>query len=125
MSKKATATYKALMQKIAEHGWTEVEEIDLPFTHGRTIKRERTLIVLEMIYRKALEGNLQAAEYYLDRMLGRPKESLNLTNGADLIGEKSDQELISEIAGIIKSVRQRLDDKPDKDREGETGEPGN
>ena len=43
-------TYKQLLQKIADHGCTEVEETDLGWSAGKVIKSERVLILLEMLY---------------------------------------------------------------------------
>jgi len=98
-------TYKQLLQKIADHGCTEVEETDLGWSAGKVIKSERVLILLEMLYTKGKDGSISAAMYYLDRMLGKPKESLNLTNGADLIGKLTDEQLIDKISGLIKGAR--------------------
>lgn len=100
--------YKDLLKKIGEHGAKEVEEI-LELETGqaqRTMKAERVLIILEMLYNKAVRGNnIAAAQLYLDRILGKPKESLNLTNSGDLIGKISDGELIDKITAIIKATR--------------------
>lgn len=97
--------YKKLVEKIAEHGSTEVEEVDLSWAEGRVITSSRVLIVLEMLYTKAVKDkNYSAAREYLDRMLGKSKESLTLTNGSDLISKISDEELTTKIAAIIKST---------------------
>ena len=98
-------TYKQLLQKIADHGTTKVEETELGWNNNQVLKRERVLILLEMLYSKGKDGCMHAAMYYLDRMLGRPKESLNLTNGADLIGKLTDEQLIDKISGLIKGAR--------------------
>ena len=99
-------TYKKLLDKIAEHGSTEVEELDLSWAGERAIVGERVLIVLEMLYYKAvIDRNYSAAKEYLDRMLGKSKESLTLTNGSDLISKISDEELAEKITAIIKSTQ--------------------
>jgi hypothetical protein len=107
-------TYKILVDKIAAHG---TEQVDLEFaswTKERIIGRERVLIVLEMLYQKATaENNLGAAKEYLDRMLGRSKESLTLTNGSDLISKLSDEELTDKITRIIKATREGAAGKAD------------
>ena len=100
-------TYKKLLDKIAEHGSTEVEELDLSWAKGRSIVASRILIVLEMLYYKAVEDkNYSAAREYLDRMLGKSKESLTLTNGSDLISKISDEELARKVAAIIKYTKE-------------------
>ncbi len=97
-------TYKKLQKKLAEHGSTEVEEIIITPTGEKVIKASRVLIVLEKMYNQyILDGTLRAGEIYLDRMLGKPKESLNLTNGSDLIGKLSDDQLLERISKIFKA----------------------
>ncbi len=99
-----TENYKKLFDKIAGHGSQEVEEIDLGWTEERTITGERIIIVLEMLYYKAVKDrNYSAAKEYLDRMLGRAKESLTLTNGSDLISKLSDEELAAKVTAILES----------------------
>ncbi len=100
-------TYKKLLDKIAEHGSKEVEELDLSWCEGRVLSGSRILIVLEMLYHKAVQDkNYSAAREYLDRMLGKSKESLTLTNGSDLISKISDEELAAKVAAIIKSTKE-------------------
>ena len=102
-----TETYKAILKKIAEHGSTVIEEPEVEI-HGHAMRAERILIALEVVYQKGVKDkNLGALMYYLDRLLGKPKESLNLTNGADLIGKLTDQQLIERIDGLIETVRER------------------
>ena len=99
-----TENYKQLFEKIADHGAQEVEEIDLGWTLERTITGSRVLIVLEMLYYKAVKDrNYSAAKEYLDRMLGKAKESLTLTNGSDLISKISDEELATKVTAILES----------------------
>lgn len=98
-------TYKKLIEKIAGHGTQVVSELELPW-HPGEIRQERVLIVLEMLYNKAVnDKNYSAAREYLDRILGRAKESLTLTNGSDLISKISDEELAEKITAIIKSTQ--------------------
>lgn len=97
--------YDKLREKIAEHGTTEVEELDLPWAQGRAIKASRVMIVLEMLYYKAKEGDKAAANQFLDRTLGKPKESLNLTDESGVFGKLSDNELTRKIATIIESTK--------------------
>jgi len=102
-----SATFKKLLKKIAEHGAQEDEVIAQTPTGEVVIKNSRILIVLELMYNKFVQsGTLKAGEIYLDRMLGKPKESLNLTNGSDLIGKLSDDELTERISKIIKAQRE-------------------
>jgi len=99
-------TYKKLIEKIAAHGTEVVEELELEWHEGKALRGERVLIVLEMLYYKAVQDrNYSAAREYLDRILGRPKESLNLTNGSDLISKISDEELAAKITAIIESTQ--------------------
>ena len=112
--KAGSETYKDIMQAIAEHGSEVVEVVSPSYLDGKTIKKERVLIVLEMLFQKASQsGNLGAAQQYLDRMLGRPKESLNLTNGSDLISKLSDEELTDKITSIIETAREGAAGKAD------------
>jgi hypothetical protein len=99
-------TYKKLQKKMAEHGSQEVEEMILTPTGQKVVKASRVLIVLDSLYNKfIMDGSLKAGEMYLDRMLGKPKESLNVTNGSDILGKLSDDELIEKISGILKAHR--------------------
>lgn len=103
----ATDTYKALLKKIAEHGSTKVEELTVE-VDGRAMKSERILIALEVIYQKGVrDKNLGALMYYCDRLLGKPKESLNLTNGSDIIGKLSDDQLLERLTTLIETARER------------------
>lgn len=103
-TKTETGRYKDLLKKISSFGTEVIEEVDLPWLPDQVVKRERILILLDMLYHKATrEQSIQAAREVLDRLLGKPKESLNLTNGSDLIGKLSDDELIEKIAGIFKA----------------------
>ena len=59
-----TNKYKDIMDKIAGHGSEEVEVDDPKWnTKQQVIKRERILIVLEMLFQKATsgDGNIGAA----------------------------------------------------------------
>jgi len=100
----ARATYKKLLEKIAEHGSTEVEELDLGWNNNEAMKAERVIILLEMLFKKGTEGSISAAQYYLDRILGKPKESLNLTNGTDLIGKLTDDQLLEKVRSLLKAT---------------------
>jgi len=101
----ASENYKQLLKKIAEHGSTVVEVIDLEWDEGRSVKSERVLILLEMLFKKGTKGSITAAVYYMDRLLGKPKESLNLTNGADLIGKLTDDQLLEKISNLLEKSR--------------------
>ena len=106
MSSRAAETYKQLKAKIAEHGTEVVTEEDLSWYGGRSLTQSRTLIVLEMLYQKAVhEGDKGAAQQFLDRTLGKPKESLNLTDESGVFGKLSDDELAERITTIIKSAQ--------------------
>jgi len=99
-------TYKKLIEKIAGHGTEVVEELDLPWHEG-AIRQERVLIVLEMLYNKAVnDKNYSASREYLDRILGRSKESLTLTNGSDLISKLSNEELTAKVTAILNSHKE-------------------
>lgn len=105
MTKKQEQTddYKDVLQRIADHG-VEVVEILNPSwsTDKHPIRKERLLIILEMLFQKAAEtGNLGAAQQYLDRLLGKPKESLKLTNGSDAVSKLSDEELTDLVTRIV------------------------
>lgn len=104
--KNASDTYKALLKKISEHGATVVEAPEhIRTANGRVMKAERLLIALEAVYLKGVnDGNMGALQYYLDRMLGKPKESLNLTNESDIIGKLTDEQLIERISAIVKTA---------------------
>lgn len=102
-----TNKYKELLQKIADHG-TEVVEVLSPewSVKGEAIRKERILIILEMLFHKASqEGKEGAAQQYLDRLLGKPKESLNLSGGENILSGYSDEELTDKITSIIKAAR--------------------
>lgn len=102
-----SAKLKSVIKKIADHGAEVVELIEVDWAEGRNIKNERVLIILEMLYQKAIngDGSMGAAVHYMDRILGKPKESLLLDNGDDTLQRLSDDQLVSRIAGIIKTVR--------------------
>jgi len=105
-----TNKYRALMQKIADHG---VQEIEVAIS-GRTVTASRVLIMLELLFNKAIdERSLGAAQQYLDRILGKPKESLTLDNGSD-IGKISDSELIERLITTIKKAGEREPGDPGK-----------
>jgi hypothetical protein len=109
-----TENYKELFDKIAQHGSEVVEEVEVGWTKGRIITGERVLIVLEMLYQRAVhDKNYSAAKEYLDRMLGKAKESLTLTNGSDLISKLSDEELTDKITQIVKATREGAAGKSD------------
>lgn len=97
-------TYNQLKEKIAEFGTKEVEELDLPWALGRSIKATRVMIIMEMLYTKGLEGDKVAANQFLDRTLGRPKESLNLTDESGIFGKLTDDELTKKIRSVIKAA---------------------
>lgn len=98
--------WKDLLKKIGEHGSQEVEYIrEDKNASARTMTASRVLNVLEMLYNKAIDdSSLGAAQQYLDRILGKPKESLSIANDNDLIGNLSDQELIERVANILKTA---------------------
>ena len=99
---------KDVRKKIAEHGLEEVEHIvDLPNGQTQTVTASRILIALEILYRKMVQSdNLGAAQQYLDRMLGKPKESLSITDDSEGIGKLTDDQLIKKILSISKAVRE-------------------
>jgi len=99
--------YKEVLKQIGEHGVTQDEILEAGWAQGRRIKAERVMIVLEMIYQKAVQenGSLAAAEVYLDRILGKPKESLNL-EADGVLNNYSDDELISRIVAVVKRTGQ-------------------
>ena len=103
---------RTLRDKISGHGQAEVQENDLqwmPEQAERTIRAERVLIVLEMLYRRAIDGkgNITAGREYLDRILGKPKENLSLDNAGSPFQSLSDTEIITRVVGIIDRVRER------------------
>ena len=101
---------KTLRETIAEHGREVVTENDLSWdtSEDRCIKAERVLIVLEMVYQKAVtEKSLGAAGQYLDRILGRPKENLSLDNAGSPFNSLSDSDLLSRVVDIINGARER------------------
>lgn len=105
-----TNKMKSLAKKMADHGTgtDEVFDVDwLPASRNRTLTKERTLIVLEMIYQKAIQGkgSLGAGIAYLDRILGRPKEKVTLDGEASVAAKLSDDELIERINKIIKQAQ--------------------
>lgn len=101
----ASEAYKQILKKIAAHG---SEEIEWTNKEGRLIKSERLLIALEVIFEKGVKDkDLRALQYYMDRLLGRPKESLNLTHGTDLIGKLTDDQLTEKISAILEAARER------------------
>ena len=101
----AKKTYEKLIETIHSHGTEIVEEIDLGWTVEQVIKKERVVIVLEMLYTKAVkEKSIGAAQQYLDRQLGKPKESLNVTDDGGTLGKLTDDELIKRIATILKAT---------------------
>jgi len=105
-----SSRYKQLQQKIAEHGTQEVEII----VGDRTVKSSRVLVVLEILFDKATdEQSLGAAQQYLDRILGKPKESLTLNDG-DNIGKISDSELINRLIATLEKARERKSGDPGK-----------
>lgn len=98
--------YRDIRRKIAEHGMEEVETIiDLPGGQQKTIVASRILIALEMLFGKlSNEKNLAAAQQYLDRMLGKPKESLSISDDSEGIGKLTDDQLIEKIAAAVKQA---------------------
>ena len=114
--KEESEEYKNVLQSIAEHGTEIVEVIEPQWNKSerKTIEQERILIVLEMLFQKAAyDGNISAAREYLDRLLGKPKESLKLTNGSDLISKLSDEELTDKITRIFEAAREGAVGKAD------------
>jgi hypothetical protein len=108
--------YKDVLQAIADHGSEVVEVLEPQWSkhEKKTIKKERILIVLEMFFQKAVyEGNISAGQQYLDRLLGKPKESLKLTNGSDAISKLSDEELTDKITRIIAATGEGAAGKSD------------
>lgn len=57
---------------VSQHA-AEVDETDLE-------KRERVLVLLEVLYGEGKKGNIPAVKEYLDRQMGKSKESLDLTS---------------------------------------------
>lgn len=106
--KEDSEVYKDIMQSIADHGAEKVDVMNPSYCSTSIIHKERILIVLEMLYQQAAEGgSLGAAQQYLDRLLGRAKESLTLTNGSDLISKISNEELESRVLEIFETARKR------------------
>ena len=97
-----------IRKKIAQHGLQEVEAIiDLPNGQQRSVKAARILIALEILFDKlSNDRNLGAAREYLDRMLGKPKESLSVTNDSEGIGKLTDDQLIEKVLAISKAIRE-------------------
>lgn len=97
-----------IRKKIAEHGLEEIEYIkDLPNGQQQTITASRILIALEILFDKtSKDRNLGAAREYLDRMLGKPKESLSITDDSEGIGKLTDDQLIEKILTISKTIRE-------------------
>jgi len=106
LPKNQKENYTAIRKQIAAHGTQEVEElITLPDGQQKSVTGTRTLLVLEMLYRKAVqEKNMNAAQQYLDRILGRPKESLSISDDSEGIGKLTDDQLIEKIATVIKAT---------------------
>ena len=106
--KEDSEVYKDILQSIADHGAEVVEVVNPSYASTSIFHKERILIVLEMLYQQAAEGgSLGAAQQYLDRLLGRAKESLTLTNGSELISKVSDEELESRVLKIFEAARER------------------
>jgi len=99
---------KDIRRKIAEHGLQEVEFLmDLPDGNARAIRASRILIALEILFDKlSTDRSLGAAREYLDRMLGKPKESLSITDETEGIGKLTDDQLIEKILTISKTIRE-------------------
>ena len=106
---------RAIRKKIAQHGLDEVEVlIDLPSGKQEAITASRILIALEVLFEKMVKDrNLAAAQQYLDRMLGKPKESLSITDEGEGIGKLSDKQLIEKIIAVSKAVREAGAGDPD------------
>jgi len=107
LPKSQKENYTAIRKQIAKHGTDEVELIvDLPDGQQKSVVGTRTLLVLEMLYRKATEEkNMHAAQQYLDRILGKPKESLSINDEGEGIGKLSDDQLIEKIVTVVKATR--------------------
>lgn len=61
------------VQELVSQHSAEVDETDLE-------KRERVLVLLEKLYEEGKKGNVQAIKEYLDRQMGKSKESIDLTS---------------------------------------------
>lgn len=113
---KETAKYKALMTQIAEHGAQVVEILEPDWNKGQTINRERVLILLEMMFQKAVDGDgsLSAAMAYLDRAIGKPKDNMTIDVGNDTVQQLTDDQLIDKISQILAKSRQADPGSSDK-----------
>lgn len=94
---------KDIRKKIAEHGLEEIEVL-LEDQQGqqRSVKSSRLLILMEVLFHKAIQDkNLGAIEHYMDRILGKPKESLSLTDESEGFGKLSDKQLLQRLGEIM------------------------
>lgn len=97
---------KDLRKQIAKHGTQEIEVIMELNGETQTVKKTRVLLVLELLFDIAIhDRSLGAAQQYLDRMLGKPKESLSISDDGEGIGKLSDDQLIEKITTIIEATR--------------------
>lgn len=94
---------KDIRKKIAEHGLEEIEVIlDDQLGQQRSVKSARLLILMELLFQKAVqEKNLGSIEHYMDRILGKPKESLSLTDESEGLGRLSDKQLLQRLGEIM------------------------
>lgn len=58
---------------IAQHG-SEFDEKS---------KKERLLVMMDMLYKEGTKGNIMAAKEYMDRMMGRARQTIGLDGGSE------------------------------------------
>lgn len=69
-----------LQQAILEHAHIEIEVPDLD---GQISRKTRLLAVLDKLFEKgAMQGDVRALAEYLDRVVGRPKQEMDLDLGS-------------------------------------------
>lgn len=101
-------TLESLRDKIANHGREIVDEEPAWSQGGRTVRNERVLVVLELLYRQAVDNkNITAGREYLDRILGKPKENLSLDNAGNPFQSYTDSDILSRVVDIVKSIGDR------------------
>lgn len=74
-------------------GKEELERVkELIGQHGSEVdpdkKQERVLVLLDQLYKEGKDGNIAAIKEYLDRQLGKAKDSIDITTKGDKINQQ-------------------------------------
>lgn len=87
MGKEELLEVKAL---IAQHG-SEIAVVDSK--SNKPIKYVRVLYLLEKLYALGVKGNIPAAKEYLDRVMGKAKDLVDITSAGEKINSLDESQL--------------------------------